>query len=164
MFPFHIRLGHLKLLYYGIISIFSKYYFKTSTVCILFLASHVFTALDFFSNHLDILLWKILKALDHNEVRLPTRKIFRKYKPIRHDFEMPRKKYLCLFVNKIYGNYNNVTYFQKNSKCYNLKTTFQNKVTFLSKFSNSCRCGFKQDNNQFYHYMELSHICSLHHK
>ena len=40
----------------GLISNFSKYYFKTGTICLLFLLSHVFTALEFDSNHFGILL------------------------------------------------------------------------------------------------------------
>ena len=42
----------------GLISIFSKYCFKTDTICLLFLSSHVFTALEFNTNHFVILLWK----------------------------------------------------------------------------------------------------------
>ena len=45
----------------GLKSIFSKYYFKTCTICLLFLSSYVFTALTFDSNHFGILLWKIVK-------------------------------------------------------------------------------------------------------
>ena len=36
-----------------IISNFSKYYFKTGTICIIFLSSHVFTTLEFDSNHFE---------------------------------------------------------------------------------------------------------------
>ena len=42
----------------GLISTFCKYYLKTGTICFLFLSSHVFTALEFDSNHFSILLWK----------------------------------------------------------------------------------------------------------
>ena len=35
---------------------FSKYYFKSCTICHLFLSSHVFTALELDSNHFSILL------------------------------------------------------------------------------------------------------------
>ena len=42
MLPFHISLKHLKLIFYGLISSFFKYYFKTGTVCFL-LSSHAFT-------------------------------------------------------------------------------------------------------------------------
>ena len=37
---------------------------------------------------------------------------------------MSRKQFLRLFVNNVYDNYNNVSYPQKNKKCYNLETTF----------------------------------------
>ena len=40
----------------GLISIFSKYYFKTGTISLLFLFSHVFINLEFESNHFGILL------------------------------------------------------------------------------------------------------------
>ena len=67
----------------GLISNFSKYYFKTGAICFLFLSSHVFNALEFYSNQFGILLWKIVKPSIGN--------IFRKYKPIRHYFVMSRK-------------------------------------------------------------------------
>ena len=38
MLPFHIKLECLTLIYYGLISNFSKYYFKTGTICLLFLS------------------------------------------------------------------------------------------------------------------------------
>ena len=63
----------------GLISNFSKYFFKIGTICLLFLSSHVFTALEFDSNHFGILLWKIVKPRDHNEVKPPIRKIFTLY-------------------------------------------------------------------------------------
>ena len=85
---FHITLKQLKL---GLISIFSKYYFKTGTICLVFLSSHIFTAVDFDGNHFGILLWKTVMPRDHNEIKLPIGKIFRKYKPIRHYFVMSRK-------------------------------------------------------------------------
>ena len=53
----------------GPISSFSKYYFKTGTICFTFLSSHVFTPLEFDSNHFGILLWKIVKPLDHNKIK-----------------------------------------------------------------------------------------------
>ena len=34
----------------------------------------------------------------------------------------------CSFVSKVYDNYDKVSYFQRNKKCYNLETTFQKKV------------------------------------
>ena len=40
----------------GLISNRSKYYFKTGTICLLFLSSHVFATLEFDSNHFGILL------------------------------------------------------------------------------------------------------------
>ena len=39
----------------GLISNFSKYYIKTSTICLLFLSSHVFTNLELDSNHLNLI-------------------------------------------------------------------------------------------------------------
>ena len=45
---------------------FSKYYFKTDIICLIFLSSPIFTALKFDSDHFDILLWKI-NPRDHNE-------------------------------------------------------------------------------------------------
>ena len=52
----------------GLISNFSKYYFKTGTICLLFLSSCVFTVLELDSNHFGILLWKIVKPRDHNVI------------------------------------------------------------------------------------------------
>ena len=74
----------------GLISNFSKYYFKTGTICLLFLSSHVFTALEFDTNHFGILLWEIVNPRDYDEIKIPIGKTFRKYKPIRH-FLMSRK-------------------------------------------------------------------------
>ena len=54
-----------------LISNLSKYYFKTNTICLLFLSSDVFTTLELDSNHFDILLWKIVKPCDHNEIKPP---------------------------------------------------------------------------------------------
>ena len=59
--------------------------------------------------------------------------IFRKNEPIRHYFTMSRKQFLRLFVNNVYDNYNNVSYPQKNKKCFNLETTFQKNVNFSQK-------------------------------
>ena len=75
----------------GFISNFSKYCFKIETIYFLFSSSHIFTALEFDNNHSGILLWKILKPRDHNEIKPPIGKMFRKYKSIRHHFLMPRK-------------------------------------------------------------------------
>ena len=79
--PFQIRPGRLKLAYYSLISNYSRYCSKTSSIWFLFLSSHVFTALEFDSNHFGILLWKIVKPRDHNEIKPPIAKIVRKYKP-----------------------------------------------------------------------------------
>ena len=88
--PFYMRLEHLKLIYYSLMSVFSKYHFKTGTVCLFFLSWHAFTALEFDSYHFDILLLKTVKPRDHNEIKPPIEKIFRKCTPIRHYFEMSR--------------------------------------------------------------------------
>ena len=114
----------------GLISNFSKYHFKTSTLRLPFLSSHVFTALEFGSNHFGILLWKIVKPRDHNEIKPPIGKIFKKYKTIRHYVVMSCKQLSCSFVNKVYDNCNNVSYLQRNKKCYNLETTFKKKIKF----------------------------------
>ena len=76
----------------GLISNCSKYYFKIGTICLLFLFSHAFTALEFDSNRFGILLSKIVKPRDHNhdEIEPPIGKILRKNIPIRHYFVMPR--------------------------------------------------------------------------
>ena len=36
----------------------------------------------------------------------------------------------ALIVNKVYDNYNKVSYLQKNKKCHKLEITFQKKVNF----------------------------------
>ena len=38
------------------------------------------------------------------------------------------------FVNKVFDNYNKVTYLQKNKICYNLGITFQEKLKFSEQF------------------------------
>ena len=43
---------------------------------------------------------------------------------------MSRECLSSLFANKVYDNYNKVSYLQKNNKCYNLETAFQKKVNF----------------------------------
>ena len=58
---------------------------------LLFLSCYVFSVLEFDSYHFGILLCKIVKSRDHNEIKPPIGKIFRKFKPIRHYFVMPRK-------------------------------------------------------------------------
>ena len=55
----------------GLTSNISKYYFKTGTICLLFLSSHVLTALEFDSNYFGVLLWKIVKPRNHNEIKPP---------------------------------------------------------------------------------------------
>ena len=91
MLSFHIRLEQLKLIYYSLMSIFSKYYLKTGTLHIFFSSSHVFTALEFYNNYFAILLWKIVKQRDHNEIKRVIGEIFRKYTQIRYYFVMLRK-------------------------------------------------------------------------
>ena len=54
--PFHIKVEPLKLIYYNLISGFSKYYFKTDTICLLSLSSTRCTALEFDSHYFGILL------------------------------------------------------------------------------------------------------------
>ena len=72
MLPFYFRLDRtLKTNLLGLILNFSKFCFKAGTICPLFLS---FTALEFYSN----LLWKIVKPRDHNEIKPPIGKIFRK--------------------------------------------------------------------------------------
>ena len=75
----------------GLISNFSKYYIKTNSICFIFLSPHIFTALEFDSILFHILLWKIVKPRDHNEMKPPMRKIFQKYKPIQHYSVMSQK-------------------------------------------------------------------------
>ena len=41
-------------------------------------------------------------------------------------------KLLWSFVNKVYGSCNEASHLQENKKCYNLETTFQEKVNFLT--------------------------------
>ena len=68
LFLFHLRLERLKLIYYGLISTFSKYSFKIGTICLLFLSPHVFTPLEHDNNYLDIVLWKIVKPGDYYKI------------------------------------------------------------------------------------------------
>ena len=56
---FFSHLFTLKANLLGLIANFSKYYFKTGTIYLLFLSSHVFAGLEFDSNHFGILLWKM---------------------------------------------------------------------------------------------------------
>ena len=100
----------------------STYYMKTGAICLLVLSSYVFTALMFDSNHFGILLWKIVKPRDYNEIKPPIGKIYRKYKPMINYSVMPPKKLLCLFVNQVYDNYNKVSYLQRNKKYCHLES------------------------------------------
>ena len=59
----------------GLISNYLKYYFKTGKICLLFLPSHVFTTLEFDSNHFSTVFWKIVKPCDDNKIKSPIRKI-----------------------------------------------------------------------------------------
>ena len=65
--------------------------FNINFLKILLLSLHVLTTSEFHSNHFGILLRKIVKPGDHNEIKLAIRKIFRKYKPIRHYLVMSQK-------------------------------------------------------------------------
>ena len=57
MLSFHIRLLHLKLIYYDLISIFVTF----GTMYLLFLSSHVFISLKFNSIYISVLFWNIVK-------------------------------------------------------------------------------------------------------
>ena len=112
---------------------FFRYYFKTGTLCLLFLSSHVFPALEFASNYFGIQLWKIVKLRDHNETKPPIRKIFRKYKPIRHYFVMSRKYCRAHLQTKFTTV---VTRYPTSKRIKNAtpsKPLFRRKWTFLSK-------------------------------
>ena len=89
--PFHIRLERFKLIYYVLISNFSKYYFKTGAVCFFFIFTCIYRFRIWKKNRFGILLWEIVKAPDHNEIKPPNGKIFQKYKPIRHYYRRPQK-------------------------------------------------------------------------
>ena len=101
---------------------FSKNYFKTGTICLLF----------YFHMYLwfGILLWKIVKK---NISKTINQKIFRKYNPIRHYFVMSRKWLSCPFANEVYDNYNKVSYLQESKNAITWKPLFKRKSTFLSK-------------------------------
>ena len=55
---------------------FFKYYFKTGTLCLIFLSLNIFSALEFDSNFFGTLLGKIVKPRDHDESKPPIGKIF----------------------------------------------------------------------------------------
>ena len=112
----------------GLISTFSKYYFKTGLICLLFLSSRVFTALEFDSNHFGILLWQIIKPRDHNKIKPPTGKIFRKYK--QSEIILWCSKNNCLA--HLWAKFTTTMTRYPTSKgiCYNLKTIFHKKINF----------------------------------
>ena len=83
--PFHTRFRTLKTDLLGLKSNFSKYHFKTGTICVLFISSHLFTALKLMAIVL------VSYPRDHNKNKPPIGKLFQKYKPIRHYFVMSRK-------------------------------------------------------------------------
>ena len=145
---FSQQAGTLKTNLLDLISNFSKYYFKTGTIFPRVLSSHTFTTLEFDSNHLGTLLWKVVKPCEHNEIEPPIGKLLRKYKPLRSYFVMNQKhahikakssttiteyptseKNEKCYNLKVYDNYDKVSYLQR-IKNANLKTTFQKKVSF----------------------------------
>ena len=129
MLPSH-QTRTLKTNLLSLISNFSTHYFETGTICLLFLSSHVFTALEFDSNHFGILLGIIVKPRNHNEIKPPIGKIFWKYKPIRHYIVTSWNKLSSSFINKVYDNYDKVSYLQRNKRCCNLETTVEKKINF----------------------------------
>ena len=58
MLPFQARLERLNFDLLQFDMTFSKYQFKTGTLCLLFLSARVFTALEFYSSYSDILTLK----------------------------------------------------------------------------------------------------------
>ena len=56
-----------------------------------FLSSHLFFALKFDSNYFGILLLKIVKLRDYDEIKPPIEIVFQKYRPARHYFGMSQK-------------------------------------------------------------------------
>ena len=99
--PFHIKLEPFKLMQCSLISNLSEYYFKIGKICLLYLTSHVSTALQFDSKLFAFLLLKIVKPHDHNKIKSPITEIFWKYKPTRHYFVRSRKYLPWLFINKV---------------------------------------------------------------
>ena len=132
MLLFYITPERLKLTHNSLISICFKYYFKISTLCLLFLSSRLFVALEFGSHYFGVLLWKIVKSLDHNETKPTIGKIFRKCRPVRQFSVMPRKYLSCFFVNKGSDNCNKVFYLQKNKKYYSLETEKESELSTVS--------------------------------
>ena len=78
MLPIYIRLEGLNLAYYSLTSNFSRYYFKTGTLCLFFIPSHAFSTLEFDSNYFGILLRKIVNPCDDNDTKPPIGKIIAK--------------------------------------------------------------------------------------
>ena len=132
MLPFHIRIRMLKINLLGLISNFPKYFFKTGTVGLLFLSWHVFNALEFNSNHFGILLWKIVKPRDHNEIKPPIGKIFWKYKPIILFCNVTKKIVVLIFKQSLRQFYK-VSYLRRNKNSITWKPLVRRKSTFLSK-------------------------------
>ena len=132
MLPFHIRLGPLKLVSCRLISNFSKYYFKTGTICLLFSSSYAFTALEFDSNHFGALIWKIVKPRDHNEIKPPIGKILQKYKPIRH-FVRPENNCRAHLQTKFTAIITRYSTFKIIQDAITWKSLFRRKSTFLNK-------------------------------
>ena len=134
MLPFHIRFGTLKTNLIGLTSYFLNITLKrASTVCLLFSSSHVFANLKCNSNHFGILLWKIVKPSDHNEIQPPIRKILQKHETIKHYFVMAQKWLSCSLVTKF------TTIIRKHPTSKGVKnaliwkTLLRKKSTFLSK-------------------------------
>ena len=112
----------LKLIYYGLVSNFSKYYYKTGTICLL----SYLHASEFDSNHFGILLWKIEKLRDQNEIKQPIEKTFR----IRHILWCPEINCRAHLQTKFTIIVTRYPTSKRNKKCFNFDTTFQKKVNF----------------------------------
>ena len=125
---FSVRLERLKLIYYSLISNFSKYYFKVATLCLLVLSWHIFTASELDSNYFSVLLWKIAKTRDHNEIE--SEKYSENINQSVTFFNAPKIIVALICKQSLHDNCNKVSYLQKNKKWYNLETIFQKKVNF----------------------------------
>ena len=128
MLLFHITLEHIKPIYYDLISNFSKYYFKTGTICLLFSSSLLFTAWK--NLEAIILVFFLEKQQNHNEIKPPIPKILQKYKPIRHYFEMPRRAHLQTKFAIIIRRYST---FKRIKNYITWKPLFRRKSTYLSR-------------------------------
>ena len=91
MLPLQFRLEPLRLIYCSLTRNFSEYHFKTDALCLFFFPSHVFSAFDFDSSYIGILLWKIVKPHDDVEIKPLVGEIFQDYKLIIHYFLMSQK-------------------------------------------------------------------------